>query len=149
MDRPLLEKGVEAAERVSKSLIEDENFVDAIYTSPAIRAMHTALIHSRVFELPENRIFIRRSIYNYGTEGMLELVAGLPNQQQNVMVCGHNPTFTDLINRFIARPIENLQTSAVMKLEFDIEGWSEVRQVKAECATYYKRRRVIDLNYAE
>jgi phosphohistidine phosphatase len=149
LDRPLLEKGVEAATRVAQSLAEDECIVDAIYTSPAVRALNTALIHSRILELPENRIFIRKSIYNYGSEGMLQLLSDLPDQQQHVMVCGHNPTFTDLINRFVTKPIENLQTSGVMKIEFEIESWIEIKKAMACRATYYKRRRVIDLNYAE
>ena len=61
VDRPLKPGGIIALQKISERLKNTAPGLDAIYTSPAVRATHTALIHARYLDFPENGIEIRNS----------------------------------------------------------------------------------------
>lgn len=149
LDRPLKSSGVVAAQQVAHALLEDQVNPDAIYTSPAIRALHTALIHARTLEFPENRIEIRNSIYNRGKEGLYELIKSVGENLNTIMLCGHDPTLTNFVNDFLTIPLEKLQTSSVIKIVLDAEQWSQVKLSDVIDVCYYMREEKRELNYAK
>lgn len=148
IDRPLKANGVKAAYRLADTLKKRSVHLDALFTSPAARAAHTALIHSRVLEFPENRIQIRSSLYYEGEESIFNLLGSLYDELSSIMICGHNPTFTSFANRLLETPIDNIQTSGVVQLEIPIDSWSDIIGAKAENAIYFKRQEILDLSYA-
>ena len=108
VDRPLKSSGIIALQKIAERLKESEPELDAIYTSPAVRAAHTALIHARYLNFPENRIEIRNSIYRQGKEGIYELVKSVENNLNAIMVVGHDPSLTHFINDFLTIPLEKM-----------------------------------------
>ena len=122
-DRPLLEKGIannyRAAERLKLKYLKP----DMIYSSPANRAIHTAIIFSWVLETDTELIIIKNSIYETDTKKALELIKTTKADVDNLMIVGHNPVFTDLTNLFLKEHIENLPTSGVATFQFDTKDW--------------------------
>jgi len=51
-DRPLLERGISDAKLVANKFHENSFEIDAIFSSPANRALHTAMIFCRQMYLP-------------------------------------------------------------------------------------------------
>ncbi|MCB0480692.1 MAG: histidine phosphatase family protein [Flavobacteriales bacterium] len=147
IDRPLTQGGIHAAYEVSQSLKKQSILPDAVLSSPANRAIHTALIHCRVLGFPEQGIEIHPSIYHDGEFGVLKLLHGAPSSISSIMVVGHNPTLTLIAQRFAPYGIENLQTSGVVKIEFQTNKWLDVSAQNIIKATYFKRNEIVDLNY--
>ncbi len=149
IDRPLKSSGVIGVQRVAEKIKETEPAIDTIFTSPAARAAHTALIHARYLELPESRIVIRNSIYNRGVEGIYELVKSVGENLNSIMVVGHDPTLTNFVNDFLEIPLEKMQTSSVLKIVLDATAWSQIRFAGVEQLVYFNREETKELKYAK
>lgn len=145
IDRSLDIRGIDEAYSVSKSIAMSGVELDLILSSPATRAIHTALIHCRTLEFPENQLRIHDSLYYKNELNTMDLVSKQKSEIASLMVCGHNPTSTNLVNHFLPIPINNLQTSGVVQLNFDIENWSEIITTKPINATYFKKKEKVNL----
>ena len=139
IDRSLDASGIKGVYHVAQNLKEHSILPDVLISSPATRAIHTALIHARVLDFPSPKIEIHEGIYYGGEAGVLEILTKQQKDISCLMVCGHNPTSTNLVNRFATNDFENLQTSGVVKLEFDIENWQDITTTKSTNSIYYKR----------
>jgi len=101
-----------------------------ILTSPANRALHTAVIFARVFELPFGKLTIEPKLYETGEERLLDLVRNLPDDVNSVMLVGHNPVFTNFANIFVTDPIANVPTAGVVTVTFEADSWQDINKEK-------------------
>jgi phosphohistidine phosphatase len=150
IDRPLRSGGVLGAQQVANRLKELKITIDSIYASPAIRAMHTAIIHARQLDFPENRIEINSLIYEGGKEGIYKMITERIDPKYDVvMIVGHDPALTNFVNDFLQIPLEKIQTAGVIELKFDIDEWIDVKGSKPSFINYIKREEIKELNYAK
>ncbi len=149
IDRPLKSSGIIALQRVAERLNDSQPELDNIFTSPAARAAHTALIYARLLELPESRIEIRSSIYKQGVEGIYDLIKSVDNHLNTIMIVGHDPTLTNFVNNFTSIPLEKMQTSSIMKIELDVNSWSQIRFADVTQLHYFNREETKELKYAK
>jgi phosphohistidine phosphatase len=126
LDRPLTERGVKNSYEMAERLGEKGLIPEAVYSSPANRALHTAIIMSRVWKLPEDRIHICRDLYLPEPEDIAGTVFGLPDELTSVAVVGHNPGFTEFANRFMKRPVDNVPTAGVVVVTLQIDSWNDL-----------------------
>lgn len=127
IDRPLKEKGVKDAYKIASVLLEKSIHPDHIITSPAIRAMHTAIIFSRVLDFEPMRIEINPFMYGIDKEGLINLVEGLNPQFDSVMIFGHDPVLTNFVNYLVNENYEKIPTSGVACITSDVSEWSQVK----------------------
>lgn len=141
MDRPLKGRGVREAYDTSEWLRSQGEKPDHLISSPATRALHTALIFSKTLGLPFNEMEIREEIYNASTKDLRSLVQSLDDAHDAVMLFGHNPTITDFVNKCIDHRIDNVPTTGVACLNFNVESWAEIDK-KADLVFFdYPKRR--------
>jgi phosphohistidine phosphatase len=126
IDRPLTERGIENATAMAKRFFAGYTIPDVIITSPAIRALHTAVIFARTLHLPFSSIQISENIYTSDEEGLLEMIRNLPPLYTRLMFFGHNPTFTDLANHFLRQKIDNLPTAGMVSMAFNAPDWNAI-----------------------
>lgn len=130
LDRPLKERGINDGYKMAEQLLAKSNIPDLIVSSPAIRALHSATIFARTFKYPSDSIVINNGIYMAGTHEILELITQTNDNINSLMIFGHNPTFTDLANYYLSDPIDNLPTTGIVGLTFDIKSWQEIDKKK-------------------
>ena len=130
IDRPLTERGVIDGYTMAERLLDQEKIPEKIISSPAVRALHSATIFARTFNFPYNEIIVTESLYLAETNIVLNIVKQTVNSINSLMIFGHNPTFTDLANYFLKNKINNLPTTGIVGLIFEINSWSEIDQVK-------------------
>lgn len=132
IDRTLKEKGIRDAYNISRKLKLNEMIPEKIITSPANRALHTALIFARVFEFPAAMIEISDALYESSTDKMLELIRKTDEKYGSVMICGHNPHATEIANCFLKNRLDNVPTSGVVTLKFKSESWAGIDRKNLE-----------------
>lgn len=110
------------AERIARADLVPER----IYCSTAARALHTAIIMARVWELPDDALSLRESLYMSGSQEIDEVLAELPDEVSSVAVFGHNPTFTSYANHFVNHAIDNIPTAGIVVLTFEANNWNEI-----------------------
>ena len=140
-DRPLLERGINDAHLVSKHLYNKIRDVDAIFSSPANRALHTAAIFTRNLNIPLNLITITNELYDFGGNRVLEFLKSMDNKIDNVMIFGHNHAFTAIANNLGNIDIDNVTTSGVVIIKFDDVNWNSIKTGTTESITFPKHLR--------
>ena len=130
--RPLKNRGINDAKLVANQFVKSYELPDFIYSSPAVRAFSTCKIFLEVFNLSEDSVIVKDDLYDFGGESVINFIKRLPNNYNSVMIFGHNHAFTSIANIFGDKFIDNLPTSGLIKLNFDISDWKELRQGTTE-----------------
>ena len=126
LDRPLKPKGIDRIKTVSKEDRSIFNKTDLVITSPAIRALHTAVILVKEIDLEFNKVIINKGLYTFSSKSVEIVLRTIPDKFDYVIFVGHNPAFTEIINKMTKRKIDNLPTASWAKIIFNEDNWSEV-----------------------
>lgn len=130
IDRPLNERGYRDAYQLSKWYVSNFPKPQLILSSPAIRAISTALIFARALEYNEQDIQIKHGIYDAHTDDFLSIIHQLPDRIDIAMFFGHNPTITNLSNILCPKFfIDNIPTCGIIKLNFDTSQWKTIGEI--------------------
>lgn len=130
IDRPLNDRGYRDAHAMSILLNQKENIPDLLISSPAIRAITTALIFLRNFKLPVDKLAIKDGIYESTMEEFLSVIVQSGQEHNNIMIFGHNSAITSVSNELSNTFIENIPTAGVVKITFNIDNWKEIKKHK-------------------
>ena len=106
--------------------------VNAVYSSPAIRALHTCVIFLRNLKIPYSNFSLTDDLYDFSGEDVLQFVRNLPDSQQIVMIFGHNHAFTEVANILGDVFIDNVPTTGLVHLSFEVPQWKNVQKGKTE-----------------
>lgn len=126
IDRPLKGKGVRDAYALSAQLKEEKVDPQLILSSPAIRCWHTSQIVARTLEYSLNRIQISLALYEGGQEQILKMIVGLSDQYDSIMLVGHDPALTNLLNRYSRKAYDKIPSGGVIGLRFRTEKWKNL-----------------------
>ncbi|MCG8410704.1 MAG: histidine phosphatase family protein [Bacteroidales bacterium] len=135
IDRPLKERGVKDAYKMAERLQNRTLNPDLIITSTANRAVHTAIIFSRVLKIDDSKIILNSDFYMADYTSIIQFISRLYNSVNSVLIFGHNPTFTYLANMFLPDSISNLPTAGVVSLNFETNSWHEF--LKSKLVDYF------------
>ncbi len=140
-DRPLKGRGVRDAHSTGQWLLEQGNTADLFISSPATRAMHTALIFAQELQYPISKIRMESALYHGSPIDIYEALEKVDASVESVFLFGHNPTITNFVNQSIDHVIDNVPTTGVACLSFDTDSWAALGQ-EAELVFFdYPKRR--------
>lgn len=132
-ERPLNDRGRDDAPRIGQALAKRDIKLDLMVSSPAVRALSTAVLVARELDYPHDKIKVEPDIYEADLATLLAVVHALPDDAGSVLLTGHNPTITDLANYLSPSPLSSeMPTAGVICLHFQAERWAEARQDNAE-----------------
>ena len=125
-DRPLLERGIADVYLVASKFKTLDLTVDAVFSSPANRALHTAVIFSREQHFLFSNFQIVNELYDFSGESVFQFIRELDNNLGTVIIFGHNNAFTNLANKLGDTYIENVPTAGLVQLKFNTADWSAI-----------------------
>ena len=140
-DRPLKERGINDAYLVGSVFRMQAPEIDAAYSSPANRALHTALILMRSLNYPLGRFQITEDLYDFSGGSVARFVQGLDDALQTVIIFGHNHAFTHIANQWGSESIDNVPTSGLVQLSFNINSWRDIQSGQTEKVIFPKSHR--------
>jgi len=135
-DRPLSPRGLSSAPDMGKRLASQGHKPDLVISSPARRALTTAKKIAKETGYKESRIITDDHLYFSGTRSMVDLLEKLDDKYENVMIVGHNPAMSSLLNILCDSSVENMPTCAVAVVSFDMGSWSELTMSDGELLAY-------------
>ena len=135
-DRPLNKRGRRSAPDMGRRLAAQDHLPELIISSPAKRAFSTARKIARELGYDRSEIMKDESLYFSGTGAMLDLLESLDDSYQRVMIVGHNPAMTSLMNILSGSSIDNMPTCAVAVIEYPMASWSELRSAEGQLLAY-------------
>lgn len=129
-DRPLKERGINDGHLVAGTFAKEGVAVDAIFSSPANRALHTCMIFLRTLDFPFKQFELSNHLYDFSGESVLNFVKNLDNAFKCVLIFGHNFAFTNMANSLGDQNIDNVPTTGLVRLRFDTDSWASVKRGK-------------------
>lgn len=122
-DRPLNARGMRDAPRMGEYLARHYPAPEIIFSSTALRATTTAAIIADTFGASD-RLVTRRQLYTFAARELLAFLRSVDNRYGYIMLAGHNPAITDLVNQLSAADIENVPTCGAAVLTVSYNDWS-------------------------
>jgi len=121
-DRPLNEKGIVDAPAMA-GFLKDKYNIDLIISSDAVRALETASAYE-IALTPNRKVIHEALLYNASRLDISQVVKNISDEYSAVMIVGHNPGMTEMVDYFIEDDFNDMPACGVAIVQFNIENWS-------------------------
>lgn len=126
-ERSLTTAGKKISIQMAKTFLAKENSMGVIISSPAFRALETALIFADHKAKLYDGILIRNDLYaGTNLKKVLDLLRTLDNKEDKVTLFGHNPSFSDIPDNLSKTGCSPLPKSGVICLSFKSDKWEDI-----------------------
>ncbi|WP_066157277.1 SixA phosphatase family protein [Aliarcobacter cryaerophilus] len=126
-ERPLNKRGAKNAPFMAKVLKQKEVNPDLIISSPSKRTKQTLDFFIKEFDY-KGEIIFEESIYEAPFKNLLKVVKNIDDKHKTIFLFGHNPGLNDLADFLLGRFEENIPTSGVLKINFNISKWEDIKE---------------------
>lgn len=142
-DRPLNKRGVRDAPLMAKRCIDAGLKVDLVLSSPAVRAMSTAIEFHKAYKITAE-ILTESNLYHGDVDDYEDALRLVDDEVQCVAIFGHNPGLTYLANElFSNRYIDNVPTCGVVVATADIDYWEDFAVKKSDLRDFLYPKQLI------
>jgi phosphohistidine phosphatase len=124
-DRALTKKGRWQAEQMSWRLHKKGVIPERLVSSPANRAIETAEIFADTLGIDRHNIMQRIEIYEGGAEALAAVVRALSDQDNTVMLFGHNPAISHFIQWLTGKSANSMETCGIARIDIAEERWND------------------------
>ena len=129
-DRPLNKRGHRDAPLMGRRIARHGIRPSLIVSSPAVRAWSTARAVARAVGYPYEFLEKEPLLYHASVDRILDVIRAQDERCSNLMLCGHNPGFTDFANFLVPGLTNNMPTAGVVCVEIDQDDWNLYEQPK-------------------
>ena len=123
-DRPVSERGVEAARTMGRFLKLAGQKPDSVVTSSAVRARTTAELAMEAGKWGA-QLRVTRALYEATPFAVLEEVRAEPDTTQTLLISGHEPTWSELSSLLIGGGAIHFPTACMARIDFEVESWKD------------------------
>ncbi len=140
-DRGLNKRGMRDAPLIGDVLSKKGVLPKLVLSSPAKRAKKTASIICEKIGYSLETIVYEPLIYEASTNRLIDIISKVDDSVSNLMLVGHNPALTYLINYISDLNLDNLPTCSVVGISFEISSWQDFGTKKGDILFYeYPKR---------
>ncbi len=125
-DRILTDHGTSDARKSALRMAELFPHADLLLSSPAKRALSTALIFAEALGIPPDTVRTDPLIYSGSSEDLLNIIRNWDNSLEEVILVGHNPAVADLVIRLYPQYLYRFPPCFVCRLDFKTDFWMEL-----------------------
>lgn len=137
-DRPLADKGLQDALKMSKYLKSQNISINQFVSSPAVRALSTSKIFNQTYRLD---LTTNDKLYNPSENHFHSVIYNLDDKINSVALFSHNNGISNFAN-YITDHIFHFSTCGVAGFEIDCDSWSEFDGAKKKFLFYYEPNKI-------
>jgi phosphohistidine phosphatase len=127
-ERSLTSKGKFISKQMARRLKEIVSDPGTIVTSPAFRALETALIFAGEYNIKPEMILINSNLYyKMSFKYLFEVFSAVKEETDTIMLFGHNPSFSEIANSLCSEGCDIMPKCGIAGITFKITTWSEIR----------------------
>ncbi len=129
-DRPLKKRGYNDAQLVIKAFRTYFQQPVKMLSSSAKRALTTAEMFKEGLEVSDDYFEVNADLYTFDVSELLEVIKSQSDEDDKLMVFGHNPAMTQLVNFLGDENIDNLPTTGLVVIDFEVDHWKNINNGK-------------------
>lgn len=126
-ERPLKDRGRQDALRMGQRLRMAGIVPSLILVSPALRTLETARLVAGETGCPREHLQIDSDLYLASPAEILGVIGRQDQNLNDILVCGHNPGLSELLDQLTGAGIDGLPTCGFGILEAAIGSWDQLR----------------------
>jgi phosphohistidine phosphatase len=143
-ERSLTLKGKVVSRMMALKLGEKEKSPGIFITSPAFRALETAIIFAGELGINSDEIILKSSIYNkMSLKNLSAILSGINEETDTVTLFGHNPSFSEIANSLSNDGCDYIPKTGIICISFKIKTWSELSHNKGKTEYFLKPEKSI------
>ena len=128
-ERSLTLRGKSQSRLMAQLLVSKEKDLGLVVTSPAFRAIETAMIFGKEFKINPDDIKVCSDLYSmFKPDSYISFFSSLGDGTDTITLFGHNPLISAMPAFFSADETEDLPKTGVLCLTFQAESWSSIRK---------------------
>lgn len=132
-DRPLNDRGKKDAPDMAKRIRKDWDIeLDAIISSPANRALSTAIYFAKALGIKKKHIIQIQELYEPTIEAFYNAVTELDDDFKSVALFSHNPGITAFANQLTHVHVDDMPTCSVFALHILNAEWKDFKTADKE-----------------
>jgi len=139
-DRPLNERGLNAAPKVGAEIMRRGAIPDRIISSTAVRAATTAKLIAVEISYDLSMIEYSSELYLANISDFEKVISNTEENKgiESIMIVSHNPGSHELCHHLINDcDIDSFITCAVASINLEIEFWGEINQGVGKLANFF------------
>jgi phosphohistidine phosphatase len=125
--RPLSDRGESDINKIAEKFKTLNTHPEAIFTSHAVRASSTCELFCAGIGYHFQNVEIVSALYDFEGSQVIDFMKNLSNHIKVVLIFGHNNALTNISNIFGSKYINNVPTSGMVHLVFEIEKWENLK----------------------
>lgn len=138
-ERSLTSQGKKISKQVAGIFREKEKTPGLLLSSPAFRALETALIFAGECGTGYDKVALDSGLYfKANPEKVLEILSKKYEEMDTVTMFGHNPSFTDMADSLATDGFDMVPKSGVVCLTFDVKSWKDIRPATGRLEYFLK-----------
>ncbi len=139
LERSLTTKGKQISGQMATRLGEFFKEPCIIMSSPAFRALETAIIFARVNGWNSKGIKLADSLYfNISMNSFPYMISELDDNDDNLILFGHNPAFTEIPDRLSVSGCDFMPKTGIVSLIFNVSSWKDTIRHKGKTEFFLK-----------
>lgn len=125
-DRDLSDDGIEAARSVAALAAEHFSGSPLIWYSPSRRTAATATAFAELYRDTFVNSQPVKQLYTFSMYDLERVIRKAPDEVDTLIVFGHNEGITEFVNTFGDIYIDNVPTSGLVPITFNINSWKDI-----------------------
>ena len=126
-ERPLNQVGIQDAHEIGKYLKTKKYIPECILTSAAKRTVETSKILHENLSVKSLNIIKKSSLYGASINETLEIIGTIQSTYSSLMIVGHNPTVTLMVNQISDATIDYVPTSGIAIIDFNASDYTDLK----------------------
>lgn len=123
-ERNLTSEGRKEVTKTASEMVKQKIHPSLIISSPAFRALQTAIIVAEIVGYPTSKIIQERDIYYTDASKILEIIQEQDDKLESLLLAGHNPSISYLAGMLSHESQEFMPTGGCMAYELETHTWN-------------------------
>ena len=141
--RSLTGKGKTICKLMAGKMKEKDKAPGLFITSPAFRALETALIFAEELNVEPEKIVLDSNLYYHmDMKYLKKLVSGFDEKISTTVLFGHNPSFTHVAGELCKEGIDFMPKTSVVAVSFKTDRWNDIEEGKGKLE-YFLRPEIL------
>ena len=137
-DRPLADRGLEDAVKMSKFLKDNNIEIQKFVSSPAVRALNTCKIFNQTYDI---EIDTNQKLYNPSERNFESVIYDLENDVNSVAMFSHNNGISNFANS-MSDDVFMFPTCGVAGFQIETDSWSDFENAKKKLVFFYEPKKI-------
>lgn len=137
-NRPLADRGLEDAVKMSKFLKDKKIEIEKLVSSPALRAHNTCKIFNQTFQI---ECATNEKLYHPSEKNFLSVIFDLEDTVNSVALFSHNNGISNFANS-MSEDVFMFPTCGVAGFDINCDSWSDFENADKKLVFFYEPKKI-------